>query len=139
MSYYKNGQKKAKGKFENDKLFKLLNENILNKNITAYKAKDENLLEVQLLSNFDLSSCEFIGLRIKEDCFFDNERLVFEARIIGISPVVVNKQSKDTIELYSVYFPEIRKYLAKEKIQSKDLPAKINTLDDLFFYRYYHG
>ena len=41
--------------------------------------------------------------------------------------------------MYWVYFPQIRKYLAQEKIQQTGIPAKIKTFDDLFFYRYFYG
>ena len=41
--------------------------------------------------------------------------------------------------MYWVYFPQIRKYLAQEKIRQTGLPTKIKTLDDLFFYRCFYG
>lgn len=128
--------------FENNKLFKLLNENILNKNITAYKhSKPDEFLEEIELSDFDTSSLKVLYYNIREDYIFDNERLVLESRIIGICPVVINKKMKDTValNLYLIYFPDVRKYLAKELIQQNNLPAKVKTLDDLFFFRCFYG
>ena len=122
--------------FENNRLFRCLNKNILNKNITVYDTKSDEFLN-KLSSNIDTSSVKVIGYKIKEDWFFDNERLVSESRILGLCPVVVNKQTKDTLDFYWAYFPEIRKYLSKEKISSSDLPTYIKTLDDLFFYRFF--
>lgn len=125
--------------FEKDKLFSILNKNIFNKNITPYQVTDDEFRNELLVTGIDTSSIKLIGYKIKEDCFFDNERLVSESRIIGICPVVVNKIKQDTVDLYWVYFPQIRKYLAQEKIQQTGLPVQIKTFDDLFFYRYFYG
>lgn len=125
--------------FEKDKLFSILNKNIFNKNITPYKVTNEDFLEELLVTDIDTASIEIIGFKIKEDYFFDNERLVSETRIMGICPVGFSKLKQDTVDLYWVYFPYIRKYLAQEKIQQSGLPAKIKTFDDLFFYRYFYG
>lgn len=125
--------------FENSKLFSFLNMHIHFGNITAYAGNDDEFRNKLIASEIDISSAKVIGFKIKEDAFFDNKRSVSETRIIGISPVVINKQSGDTSDLYWIYFPEIRKYLAKEKIEQKGIPAKIKTYDDLFFYRYFHG
>lgn len=125
--------------FEKNKLFAMLNKNIFNKNITPFQVTDDEFRTELLVTGIDTSSIKVIGYKIKEDSFFDNERLVFESRIIGICPVVVNKIKGDTLDFYWVYFPEVRKYLAQEKIQQTGLPSKIKTLDDLFFYRYFYG
>lgn len=125
--------------FENNRLFRFLNKNILNKNITAYSVADDQFTKELTSGELDTSSTKIIGFKIKEDFFFDNERLVSESRIIGICPVVVRKGRPDTIDLYWVYYPEIRKYFAQEKIPSKGIPSKIKSMDDLFFFRYFHG
>lgn len=124
--------------FDNDKLFKVVNSNVLAKNITAYKTKDDEFTNEPII-NMDNSVNEIIGFKIKEVCFFDNERLVTETRIIGLCPIALNKKTNDPFDLYWVYFPDLRKYLAKEKINQKDLPTKIENLDDIFFYRYFYG
>ncbi len=124
--------------FDNNKLFSIINKNILAKKITAYDTKDDEFTK-ELSLNIDTSLFKIIGFKLKEDCFFDNERLVSESRIIGLCPIVQNKIKQDTIDLYWVYFPQIRKYLAQEKIHQTGLPTKIKTLDDLFFYRYFYG
>lgn len=125
--------------FENDKLFSILNENIYNGNITPYQVTDDEFIKELLITDLDTSSIELIGYKIKEDCIFDIDRLVSESRILGICPVVVNKVNQDTLDLYWVYFPQARKYLAQEKIQHTKLPGHIRTMDDVFFYRYFHG
>lgn len=125
--------------FEKDKLFSILNKNIFSKTIIPFQTTDDEFRNELSVTSIDTSSIKIIGYKIKEDSFFDNERLVSESRIIGICPVVVNTIKQDTIDLYWIYFPEIRKYLAQEKIQHANLPLKIKTLDDLFFYRYFYG
>jgi hypothetical protein len=123
--------------FEKDRLFNLLQKNMLLKNITPYKDDEYRTeLTADAISSKDM---KVIGYRIKEDSFFDNDRFVSETRIIGICPVMQNTLTQDTIDLYWIYMPELREYLAQEKIQSKGFPAKVKSLDDLFFYRCFSG
>lgn len=125
--------------FDRGKLFSILNSHIYNGNIIAYAGNDDEFQYELNLADVDTFSVRVVGFKIKEDAFFDNKRSVSETRIIGICPIVINKQSGDTSDLYWIYFPEIRKYLATEKINQKGIPAKIKSYDDLFFYRYFHG
>ena len=123
--------------FNNNRLFNALNQNILNKNLIAYNTTNDQFREEIDVLNIDTSSLQVIGYRIKEDVFFCKERLIFETRIIGLCPIVFNKIQKDTVDLYWVYFPKARKILAKELIADANIQAKIKSLDDLFFYRYF--
>ena len=122
--------------FENNKILKILQQNAHLKNITTYNFSDDEFRK-PIPAVAIAASTKIIGLKIKEDWFFDTERLVSESRIIGLCPVVENTVTHDTTALYWVYFPEIRKYLAQEKIKDNNLPAYIKTIDDLFFYRYF--
>ena len=121
--------------FENNRLYDLLLQNLSNKHITAYKDEE---FSVNDSVKHDASSYKVIGYKIKEDYVFDNVRSLLETRIIGLCPVVINLQKKDTIDLCWLYFPEIRKALAQEKIGHND-QTNIKTLDDLFFYRDFYG
>ena len=124
--------------FDDDKLFKIIYKNILLNNITPFSVdNDEFTKEIPL--KIDTATAKIIGYKIKEDAFFDNERFVSETRIIGICPVVFNKIYNTTSDVCWIYFPEIRKCLATEKIEKKELPEKIKTVDDLFFFRYFYG
>ncbi len=78
-----------------------------------------------------------IGYKIKEDWFFDNDRMISETRIIGICPVMLS--GKDTVDAGWFYYPQLRATLCKEKINSENIPAYIHSLDDLFFFRYFYG
>jgi hypothetical protein len=91
---------------------------------------------------FDSSNYEIITYKIKEDCFFDNDRMVSESRIIGICPVIQEKKKaeiRETKELGWIYFPQLRKVFAKELLNNSNLPSHIKSLDDLFFFRYFYG
>ncbi len=125
--------------FEKNRLFDILYKNMVGGLITPYDANDEEFQHPMPTSKIDTSSFQVIGYKIKEDCFFDNVRYVSESRIIGICPVGVTKQKQDTVNVSWLYFPEIRKCLAQERIIAKGLPSYINTYDDLFFFRYFYG
>ena len=126
--------------FKNNRLYKLLNKNIINNKITAYNAEEPHMTESSILENNpDTTNKKLIGFHLKEQYFIDSIRWSTESRIISISPVVVNKTTDDTLELYKVYCPNIRKQLAREKIIHEAVPERINTLDDLFFFEYYSG
>lgn len=124
--------------FDNNRLFNILHNNIQYNNFPVYDPKDEYMTtELSIIP--DTSNLIIVGFKLIEISFYDIERFVSESRIIGICPLALNKLTKDTTDLYWVYFPEIRKFLANEIIQQKERPSKIITFDDLFFYRYFHG
>jgi hypothetical protein len=129
--------------FDNNRLVNCLYKEIINKNITAYKPnKDDELIDSippnEFVEKFDTNKIKIIGFKIKEDNFFDASRVLSEYRVIGICPIgVIKGQTPDTVNLFWVYYPYTRKYLAKVKVTAKDVPSYINTLDDVFFYRYF--
>ena len=124
--------------FDKNLLFSELNQLVLDSTIKVYSTKDDEFTKA-FSPNIKTLSVEVIGFKIKEDFFFDINRVVSETRIMGICPVIINKETKDTLDAYWVYYPEARKYLAKVNIKSDSIPEKIKTLDDLFFYRYFYG
>jgi len=73
---------------------------------------------------------------LKEDWFFDKQRSVMEARIIGICPLV-KKVSEDgemigLKPLFWIYFPEARPYLAKAASFNSHNDAERMSYDELF-------
>lgn len=124
--------------FEKDLLFRLLNKHILDSTIKAYSTKDDEFREV-FMPKIDTTTVKVIGFKIKEDFFFDMNRVVSDTRVIGICPVVINQITNDTIDAYWVYHPQAREHLAQINIESNIIPEKIKSLDDLFFYRYFYG
>lgn len=123
--------------FESNYFFSFLNNLATIDSITVYNPENDEFQTSFQASEVDTSGT-ILGFKIKEDAFIDRKRQVLETRILGICPVVINT-SGDTIDLYWVYFPELRKFMAKEKISNNNLPSNIKTLDDLFFYRYFSG
>ncbi len=119
--------------FKNDALFKVLQKTPLNDSVKIYK--DDEFKQAISSKDITLKNTKIVGYKIKEDIFTDNQRYVFESRIIGICPVIINETTKDTTDLYWIYWPYIREHLAKEKIKEETLSSRVKTLDDLFFFR----
>lgn len=131
---------------DNPILFSKEVKNVITKSLSTLKDsillfQEDEFLKISN-NNYDSSNYEIIAYKIKEDCFFDIDRMVSESRIIGICPVIQEKKKaeiRETKELGWIYFPQIRKVLAKEKLNNSSIPSNIKTLDDLFFFRYFHG
>lgn len=119
--------------FKNDALFKVLQKIPLNDSVKIYK--DDEFKQAISSKDITLKNTKIVGYKIKEDIFTDNQRYVFESRIIGICPVIINETTKDTTDLYWIYWPTIREQLAKEKLKETTLSSRVKTMDDLFFFR----
>jgi gliding motility associated protien GldN len=76
---------------------------------------------------------------IKEDWFFDKQRSVMEARIIGICPLAEKvSETGDVVgvkPLFWIYFPEARPYLAKAAVFNRHNDAESMNYDELFVKR----
>lgn len=125
--------------FRDNRLFRVLHKNILDNKLAIYSAEKDDDFRTKLAAPGDTAAFRVIGYRIKEDAFFDHERLLSETRIIGICPVAVDKKTGDTTNLYWVFMPDARKLLAAEQVNSKSAPAAVQTLDDLFYFRCFSG
>ncbi|MBL7890731.1 MAG: hypothetical protein JNL24_14355 [Bacteroidia bacterium] len=121
--------------FNNNKLFQLINKGLNEQLFKAYNSKDDEFRE-ELKQIQNTNNLKVIAFKLKEDTFFDKDRLVSESRIIGICPVAINNNTNDTSDLYWIYFPELRTILAQEQVQ---ITKQIKSMDDLFFYRYFYG
>jgi hypothetical protein len=77
-----------------------------------------------------------LGYRIKEDWFYDKIRSISERRPVTICPVI-RTASGDTLEAGWMAFSNLRSRLSKIKV--KGTPSFIRTLDDVFFFHFYHG
>jgi hypothetical protein len=122
--------------FANDRLYKLFKNLALSGQIELYSIVDDRFTTVlkkeEVENTLKNINVEVIAFEIKEENIFDMGRLSSEYRIIGICPVVkINNQSR---KLCWIYYPDVRKYLGKEKITQKASVA-IKTLDDLFVLR----
>lgn len=77
--------------------------------------------------------------RIKEEWFFDNQKSVMEARIIGICPVTEkfdeNGDYKGELPLFWIYYPEARDIFSKEPVYNTHNDAERRTLEDIIWKR----
>ncbi|ASS49099.1 MAG: hypothetical protein A3D31_04785 [Candidatus Fluviicola riflensis] len=126
--------------FEEDAFYQILTKNIQSEKLKCYSAENE-LFASQLIISDNPDNYKVISYKLKEDNFFDNERLLSESRILGICPVAIDLKTKDTVDLYWIYFPHLRSCLAAEitPYQSIDASDDIRTFDDLFFFRDFYG
>jgi len=126
--------------FGDDVLYRILTKNIQSEKLKCYSAEDETFAK-QLTGIDNPDNYKVISYRLKEDTFFDNERLVSESRILGICPVAIDLKTKDTVDLYWIYFPHLRSCLAHEiaPYESTDASEDILTFDNLFFFRHFYG
>ena len=81
---------------------------------------------------------------LKEDWFFDKKRSVFTVRILGICPLITDKNDKGEFRGYEpifwVYFPAIRKELAHNEIFNlKNGSAGRLSYDDVFSKRIFNS
>lgn len=75
------------------------------------------------------------GFRIKEDWFFDKQRSIFEARIVGLAPLMrinLGGVELDEQPIFWVYFPEARNILINKEVADPMNDAVGISFDDLF-------
>lgn len=89
------------------------------------------------------NSEDIVQYRVKEDWFFDKERSVLDVRIIGICPVVYNRDQDGNItglkELFWLYFPECRYVFQNFFVQSRHNDSQRMSFDDLFWKRMFQS
>ncbi len=90
-----------------------------------------------------IESKDIVQYKVKEDWFFDKERSVLDVRIIGIAPVVYNRDADGTItgtkELFWLYFPECRYVFQNFFVQSRNNDSQRMSFDDLFWKRMFQS
>ncbi len=84
-------------------------------------------------------SQDIVQYRLKEDWFFDKERSVMDVRILGIAPVIYDRDDNGQIiglrELFWLYFPHCRYVLNNYFVYNPDNDAQWMSFDDLFWKR----
>jgi hypothetical protein len=127
--------------FDNNKLFNILYKNIIDKSIEGIY-HDEDFIKsftIEEIAKIDTQKIQILSYKIYEENVFDTARSIMECRLMSICPVAINKATGDTLDLFWVYYPQIRKALAQEKLSNKICPFKTKTFEDLFFFRGYYG
>ena len=98
-------------------------------------------LEKMMLDTQEVSSENIKQYWIKEDWFFDKQRSVMEARIIGICPLKESISESGEVRgyqpLFWIYFPEARPALARNEVFVRDNNAQRPSFDDLFAKRFF--
>lgn len=120
--------------FENNRLYSVILNNLSPNQLLSYK--NEKFSEINDITP-DTSGYDLIAFRVKEDYFFDNFRMQQDSRVVGLAPLVIDRETKDTLELFWIYYPSLRDFLAEEKIYDKNVPSYIQQLDDVFFFSYF--
>lgn len=102
---------------------------------------DENDIPQPTAIPIEFKIHNVLRYRIKEDWFFDNQRGVYEVRIIGFCPIEEvhddNDEYKGERPLYWIYMPEIRHVLATEETYNRHNDVERRTYDDLFNLRFF--
>ena len=80
-----------------------------------------------------------IAYRLKEDWFFDKQRSVIEARIIGLAPMIYAvdeygniREGNIKVPLFWVYYNEVRQMFANAEVFNRTNDAERRSFDDLF-------
>ena len=135
--------------FNKFRLYQTIIEAALTDNIKVYDTLTDqftHVLSSDLLNKRIPENYSIQKFLIKEDVFFDLDRMLMETRIIGICPVLLdsNKLDQGAFKLAWFYYPEMRPILAAEKIEENRMKLKpqdfpqghlMKSLDDLFFER----
>jgi hypothetical protein len=84
-------------------------------------------------------SKDIVQYRLKEDWYFDKELSVMNVRIIGIAPVIFQKDADGQIlglqEVFWLYFPHCRYVLNNFYVYNERNDAQWMSFDDLFWKR----
>lgn len=84
-------------------------------------------------------SKDIVQYRIKEDWYFDKELSVMNVRILGIAPVIYQKDQNGEIlglqEVFWLYFPHCRYVLNNFYVYNEHNDAQWMSFDDLFWKR----
>jgi len=127
--------------FNTDTLMSCLKTALQLDSATVYSNKDDEF-RIPLTNNDALqilnANSSIAGFLIKEDAMFDNQRFLMENRIIGLCPLMKDNNGQYKA-LFWIYLPQFNKSLARVKMQQSALPRGVQTLEDVFFYRYFQA
>ncbi|MFA6260001.1 MAG: hypothetical protein WC760_00905 [Bacteroidia bacterium] len=123
--------------FEDSRLFLLVNDLVIKQKVRVYT--DDSLKGIKKIADMNDREFRVVAFKTMEDWFVDDDRLTAEKYTVAISPMVVYKNTTDTISFYWLELNELRPFLVKERLHSPLLPETIRNLDDVFFLHYFHG
>ncbi len=113
---------------------------------TTYDVDPETGETIPLITKKPANNSEVKEILIKERWFFDKQRSVMEARIIGICPIRIYYRDDDLDRedaraklLFWVLFPEARNIFASQPIYNPKNQSQEITFDDYFVKRMFQG
>ncbi|MFM8431939.1 MAG: gliding motility protein GldN [Bacteroidota bacterium] len=87
----------------------------------------------------EFSRDNVIGYRMKEDWYFEKQRSVMEVRIIGMAPLVLDRNEAGEVRegnvklpLFWFYYPEARQLLANAEVFNRYNDSERRSFDDVF-------
>lgn len=84
---------------------------------------------------------DVVALKIKEDWLIDKNYGFHKSRIIGICPMIIERDTAGDFvrnkEMFWIYFPDLRNLLVNIDIYSKGEPKDTITWDDIFTNRFF--
>ena len=104
-----------------------------------YSLKNKNTNKV--VKALDLNDIK--AIKIKEDWIIDKNFNIIDARIIGICPMIIERDTAGDFvrnkPMFWIYFPDLRNILVYADIKNKANPADKITWDDVFIKRLFKG
>ncbi len=107
---------------------------------TVYTMNEETGEQDMTLVQNDIKTDKVKMYELKEEWFFDKQKSVMEARIIGIAPIIesINKETgefKGYLKLFWIYFPEARFVFANAEVFNRFNDSERRTYEDIFWKR----
>jgi gliding motility associated protien GldN len=111
---------------------------------TTVALDPETYVETVRITKSDIDFNDIKSYRLKELWFFDKQTSTLKCRILGIAPIKDEYDDagnlKYSFPIFWVYYPEVRKILAREKVfndQNDAAPATwADVMDERFFSSY---
>jgi hypothetical protein len=129
-------RKNNKNIFDDDLLLHAIKKQVKNSGAVIYDTIDDRFTTPLINSDWQIDGkLEMLSLLIKEECFFELNRMCFECRIIGICPIVEYGGKK--LKFGWLYYPDYRKGFGKENLKGTKNNTAVKTLDDLFVLRHF--
>lgn len=113
---------------------------------TTYDIDPDTGERIPIINKIKADYRQVKEILVKEMWFFDKQRSVMEARVIGIAPIRVYYRDDDIDQtdarqklLFWVYYPEARNIFASQPVYNGRNQAGDITFDDIFFKRRFTG
>ncbi len=115
----------------------------MNTDIKAYKSGKKKI-SAEYINRTDIKAIDVSGYEIMGYWYFDKRQGELKYRMLGIAPIVpdvytMNKEEKDYIRIFWVYFPSARDVLHKAKAFNEENSAMAITFDHLLNSRRFSG